>query len=110
MRNGWTGPCAADRLVRVVWIRFFLLLAAAFSITAATAEARHTDGNTVRVFAVGNKQRVADGVSYKTYADGTGWHYDNREYLQSVASLVSKWSKLEAEQVTPPTGPALVVE
>ena len=53
-----------------MWIRLFLLLAAAFSITAATAEARHADGsNTVRVFAVGNKQRVADGVSYKAYAD-----------------------------------------
>ncbi len=54
--------------------------------------------------------QLTQTFSYKTYADGTGWHYDNREYLQSVASLVSKWSKLEAEQATPPTGPALVVE
>jgi DNA-binding Lrp family transcriptional regulator len=37
-------------------------------------------------------------ISYKTYTDDAGWHYDNREYLQSVTNLVSKWSKLEAEQ------------
>jgi DNA-binding Lrp family transcriptional regulator len=37
-------------------------------------------------------------ISYKTYTDDAGWYYDNREYLQSVTNLVSKWSKLEAEQ------------
>lgn len=41
---------------------------------------------------------ITQTISYKTYADETGWHYDNREYLQSVTNLVSKWSKLEAEQ------------
>jgi hypothetical protein len=52
-----------------VWIRLFALLAAAFSITVSSAQARHAGGQTVRVFAVGNKQRVADGVSYKAYSD-----------------------------------------
>jgi DNA-binding Lrp family transcriptional regulator len=44
--------------------------------------------------------QLTQTFSYKTYTDGTGWHYDNREYLQSVTNLVSKWSKLEAEQTT----------
>jgi DNA-binding Lrp family transcriptional regulator len=42
--------------------------------------------------------QLTQTFSYKTYDDGSGWHYDNREYLQSVTNLVSKWSKLEAEQ------------
>ncbi len=57
-----------DRLVRVVWVRLFLLLAAAFLAIAPAAEA-HRESATVRVFAVGNKQRVADAVSYQSYRD-----------------------------------------
>ena len=45
--------------------------------------------------------QLTQTISYKTYADETGWHYDNREYLQSVTNLVSKWSKLEAEKASP---------
>jgi hypothetical protein len=37
--------------------------------------------------------------SYKTYADGTGWHYDNRAYLQEVAEKAASWSKREVEHV-----------
>src|SRR5213594_804474 len=44
--------------------------------------------------------QLTQTFSYKTYTDEAGWHYDNREYLQSVTNLVSKWSKLEAEQST----------
>jgi hypothetical protein len=47
-----------------VRIRVFLLLAAAFFVTASVAQAA-----TVRMFAVGNKQRVADAVSYQAYRD-----------------------------------------
>ena len=54
--------------------------------------------------------QLTQTISYKTYADGTGWHYDNREYLQSVANLVSKWSKLEAEQASQQTSIPLTVE
>ncbi len=53
--------------------------------------------------------QLTQTISYKTYADGTGWHYDNREYLQSVTNLVSKWSKLEVEQATQQTA-TLAVE
>ncbi len=42
--------------------------------------------------------QITQTISYKTYTDESGWHYDNREYLQAVNSLVSKWSKLEAEE------------
>jgi hypothetical protein len=51
-----------------VRIRLLLLLAGAFLVMASTAEA-HSNANTVRVFAVGNKQRVADGVTYQGYHD-----------------------------------------
>ncbi len=44
--------------------------------------------------------QLTQTFSYKTYTDEAGWHYDNREYLQSVTNLVSKWSKLEAEERT----------
>ena len=54
--------------------------------------------------------QLTQTISYKTYADGTGWHYDNREYLQSVANLVSKWSRLEAEQASQQTSIPLTVE
>jgi hypothetical protein len=47
-----------------VWIRFVVLLAAALAVMASSAQAA-----TVRVFAVGNKQRVADGVTYAAYRD-----------------------------------------
>ena len=36
--------------------------------------------------------------SYKTYEDDTGWKYDNREYLQEVASALSNWQKRPAEE------------
>lgn len=35
--------------------------------------------------------------SFKTYTDESGWHYDNREYLQTVANLATKISKPEVE-------------
>jgi DNA-binding Lrp family transcriptional regulator len=38
--------------------------------------------------------------AYKLYEDGSGWHYDNREYLEAVSGLVSNWSQNRAEQVT----------
>src|SRR4051812_46680085 len=57
-------PRRPDRLGSVVRIRLFLLLAAAFFGTASAAQAA-----SVRVFAVGNKQRVADAVSYQAYRD-----------------------------------------
>ena len=37
-------------------------------------------------------------ISYKTYEDDTGWHYDNREYLQEVAAALSNWQKRPAEE------------
>ena len=43
--------------------------------------------------------QLTQTFSYKTYNDESGWDYDNREYLQAVANLVSKWSKVE-EQAT----------
>jgi hypothetical protein len=55
-----------------VGIRVFLLLVAVFLLSASTADARRNADRapvTVRVFAVGNKQRVADAVSYRTYSD-----------------------------------------
>jgi hypothetical protein len=51
-----------------VRIRLLLLLAAAFLVVVSTAEA-HSRPATVRVFAVGNKQRIADGVTYQAYHD-----------------------------------------
>jgi hypothetical protein len=42
--------------------------------------------------------QITQTFAYKTYTDETGWHYDNRDYLQAVNGLVSKWSKLEAGQ------------
>lgn len=42
--------------------------------------------------------QLTQTIAYKNYADETGWHYDNREYLQSVTNLASKLSKLEADQ------------
>ena len=42
----------------------FFAACGGLSVTASTAEAHRTDAN-VRVFAIGNKQRVADGVSYQ---------------------------------------------
>ncbi len=40
----------------------------------------------------------SQGFGYKAYEDGSGWHYDNREYLEAVTRLVSNWSKNKAEQ------------
>ena len=47
---------------------------------------------------------------YKTYTDGSGWHYDNREYLLAVTNLLSKRPKLEVEQTTVQMSPAPAVE
>jgi DNA-binding Lrp family transcriptional regulator len=47
--------------------------------------------------------------SYKTYSDESGWKYDNREYLQAVTGLLSKWSKFEEEQSAPSPGTMPVV-
>jgi hypothetical protein len=47
-----------------VWVRLFVLLAVAFAVSVSTAQSA-----TVRVFAVGNKQRSADGVTYQAYRD-----------------------------------------
>jgi DNA-binding Lrp family transcriptional regulator len=38
--------------------------------------------------------------AYKLYDDVSGWHYDNREYLQAVSGIVSNWLKRETEQVS----------
>lgn len=51
-----------------MWVRVFVVLAAAFAVTASTAQTA-SKAATVRVFAVGNKQRVADGVTYQAYRD-----------------------------------------
>jgi DNA-binding Lrp family transcriptional regulator len=47
----------------------------------------------------------SETFAYKFYEDGSGWHYDNREYLEGVSALVANWSKNRAEQV--PTEVAL---
>ncbi len=38
--------------------------------------------------------------AFKRYEDGSGWRYDNREYLEAVSVLVSNWSKNRTEHVT----------
>ncbi len=44
--------------------------------------------------------QLTQTFAFKYYSDDSGWQYDNREYLQGVTSLVSKWSKPELEQAT----------
>jgi DNA-binding Lrp family transcriptional regulator len=44
--------------------------------------------------------QLTQTFAFKYYSDDSGWHYDNREYLQGITSLVSKWSKPEPEQAT----------
>ena len=39
--------------------------------------------------------------AYKLYEDRSGWHYDNREYLEAVSELVSNWSKNKSEKAPP---------
>lgn len=51
-----------------MWVRLLAVLATAFAVSAAFAFAS-ADAATVRVFAVGNKQRVADAVTYQSYQD-----------------------------------------
>jgi len=41
--------------------------------------------------------QMTQTFGFKAYSDSSGWQYDNRDYLQAVSTLVSKWSKLEAE-------------
>jgi DNA-binding Lrp family transcriptional regulator len=38
--------------------------------------------------------------SYKDYDDVTGWHYDNREYLQAVSGIASNWMKRQTDKVS----------
>jgi DNA-binding Lrp family transcriptional regulator len=38
--------------------------------------------------------------SYKDYDDVTGWHYDNREYLQAVSGIASNWLKRQTDKVS----------
>jgi hypothetical protein len=38
--------------------------------------------------------------AYKFYDDVSGWHYDNREYLQAVSGIESDWLKRETDQVS----------
>ncbi|HYY92241.1 MAG TPA: Lrp/AsnC family transcriptional regulator [Candidatus Dormibacteraeota bacterium] len=45
--------------------------------------------------------QLSQTFAWKSYSDESGWQYDNREYLQTVNTLLSKWSKLEAEQTAP---------
>ena len=42
----------------------------------------------------------AQTFAYKDYADETGWHYDNREYLREVVETLTNWPKLEAKEAT----------
>jgi DNA-binding Lrp family transcriptional regulator len=44
--------------------------------------------------------QLTQTFAFKYYSDDSGWQYDNREYLQGITSLVSKWSKPEPEQAT----------
>ena len=44
--------------------------------------------------------QLSQTFAFKYYSDDSGWQYDNREYLQGITSLVSKWSKPEPEQAT----------
>ena len=46
--------------------------------------------------------QLTQTFSYKTYNDESGWEYDNREYLQAVANLVSKSSKVEEQATVQP--------
>lgn len=45
--------------------------------------------------------------AYKFYEDVSGWHYDNREYLQAVGRTVSNSLKRETEQVPGETALAI---
>lgn len=47
--------------------------------------------------------QLTQTFSYKTYNDESGWEYDNREYLQVVANLVSKSSKIEEQAAVQPS-------
>ncbi len=54
--------------------------------------------------------QLSQSFPFKIYVDGSGWPYDNRDYLQTVTNLVSKWSKTEAEQATVTTQHVVAVE
>ncbi len=54
--------------------------------------------------------QLSQTISYKTHNDESGWHYDNREYLQAMTNLVSKWAKTESEQAQYQTATALTVQ
>lgn len=45
----------------------------------------------------------AQTFAYKDYDDESGWHYDNRRYLETLDNLVASWSKRETETLTPQT-------
>jgi len=42
--------------------------------------------------------QLSQTFPFKIYEDESGWPYDNRDYLQTVTNLVSKGSKVDAEQ------------
>jgi len=54
--------------------------------------------------------QLTQTFSYKTYSDESGWEYDNRDYLQAITSLVSKWTKVEAEPVQYQATSAMAVQ
>ena len=42
--------------------------------------------------------QLTQTFAYKFYADASGWPYDNRDYLQTITTIASKSTKVEAEQ------------
>lgn len=49
-------------------------------------------------------------IAYTYYTDESGWRYDNRQYLQTAASLVAGKPKLEAEQTSVQSRPPLSLQ